>query len=126
MISCSLQPTLKAEAPTTNCVERRMAPLSRVLAGLILPHDPFRSDQGDNKNETDEASQLKNCENAGTALAEVWSRLNIDGHNVHAGYVPSSEDMLFPNELSPEWCVTHIRESQYMIQVLLVLFLNWK
>ncbi|KAJ6639792.1 hypothetical protein Bhyg_12539 [Pseudolycoriella hygida] len=54
-------------------VERRMAPLSRELSGLILPHEHFGSHLN-SKNETvDGELEKRNFQYAGETLAEVWS-----------------------------------------------------
>jgi len=70
-----------------NGVERRMAPLSRELAGLILPHKHFGSHlDGDGKT-VDEQLERCNFGFAGRTLSEVWSELIIDVHPVVSEYV---------------------------------------
>jgi len=70
-----------------NRVERRMAPLSRELAGLILPHEHYGSHlDGDGKT-VDEQLERCNFGFAGRTLTEVWSGLIIDGHPVVSEYV---------------------------------------
>ncbi|GBP53742.1 Probable ATP-dependent RNA helicase DDX27 [Eumeta japonica] len=70
-----------------NRVERRMAPLSRDLAGLILPHDHFGSHLDERGITIDEHLERSNFEFAGNVLAEVWSSMEIDGYNVTPKYV---------------------------------------
>ncbi|CAH1113118.1 unnamed protein product [Psylliodes chrysocephalus] len=70
-----------------NRVERRMAPPSRELAGLILPHDHFGSHLDKRGVTIDEHLEISNFEFAGNVLAEVWSSMEIDGYNVTAKYV---------------------------------------
>ncbi|KAG5864171.1 hypothetical protein JTB14_028084 [Gonioctena quinquepunctata] len=55
-----------------NRVERRMAPLSRELAGLILAHDHFGSHLDDRGVTINEHLERSNFEFAGNVLAEVW------------------------------------------------------
>nr|XP_043066048.1 uncharacterized protein LOC122321057 [Drosophila bipectinata]XP_043066049.1 uncharacterized protein LOC122321057 [Drosophila bipectinata] len=55
-----------------NRVERRMAPLSRELSGLILPHDMFESHLDNQGRTTDFDLEEKNFEFAGRTLAKVW------------------------------------------------------
>ncbi|CAH2100801.1 unnamed protein product [Euphydryas editha] len=64
-----------------------MAPLSRELAGLILPHDRFGSHLDERGVTIDEHLKRSNFEFAGNVLAEVWSSMEIDGYNVTAKYV---------------------------------------
>lgn len=63
-----------------NRVERRMAPLSRALTGIILPHERFGTHLDSQGRTTDTELEKKNFSYAGTALAEVWSDTVIDGH----------------------------------------------
>ena len=65
-----------------NRTERRMAPLSREMSGLILPHETFGSHLDGNGKTIDDALELKNFEHAGKVLAEVWSNMSIDGHPI--------------------------------------------
>lgn len=99
-----------------NRVERRMAPLSRELAGLILPHDHFGSHLDDKGCTVNVDLEKSNFEFAGKVLAEIWSTMNIDGHPVHATYVNSGEPEL-PVEEHIKWYSDHVRESQYLLQI---------
>ena len=70
-----------------NPVERRMAPLSKDTAGIILPFDTFGSHlDGSNKTVNVEL-EIKNFEAAGNILAEVWSESVIDSYPVVATYI---------------------------------------
>ena len=76
---------LAANAPgrsVFNRTERRMAPLSREMSGLILPHETFGSHLDGNGKTIDDALKLKNFEHAGKVLGEVWSNMSIDGHPI--------------------------------------------
>ncbi|KAG5889612.1 hypothetical protein JTB14_024033 [Gonioctena quinquepunctata] len=97
-------------------VERRMAPLSRELAGLILPHDHFGSHLDDRGVTINEHLERSNFEFAGNVLAEVWSSMEIDGYHVTAKYIGAGEqDLLdFPDI---KWYSEHVRESQYLLQI---------
>ncbi|KAG5877588.1 hypothetical protein JTB14_027190 [Gonioctena quinquepunctata] len=99
-----------------NRVERRMAPLSRELAGLILPHDHFGSHLDDRGVTINEHLERSNFEFAGNVLAEVWSSMEIDGYHVTAKYIGAGEqDLLdFPDI---EWYSEHVRKSQYLLQI---------
>ncbi|CAF1496897.1 unnamed protein product [Didymodactylos carnosus] len=54
-----------------NAVERRMAPLSHDLAGLILPHDHFGSHLNSSGETIDPVLEKINFQKAGEVLAEV-------------------------------------------------------
>ena len=75
-----------------NRVERRMAPLSHDLAGLILPHDHFGTHLDSQGRTTDRELELSNFEHAGKILADIWSKTVIDGNPVVAEYIPPYEN----------------------------------
>ncbi|KAG5875934.1 hypothetical protein JTB14_036467 [Gonioctena quinquepunctata] len=99
-----------------NRVERRMAPLSRELAGLILAHDHFGSHLDDRGVTINEHLERSNFKFAGNVLAEVWSSMEIYGYHVTAKYIGAGEqDLLdFPDI---KWYSEHVRESQYLLQI---------
>lgn len=100
-----------------NRVERRMAPLSRELAGLILPHDHYGSHLDDSAVTIDRKLELKNFEYAAETLAEVWSNMVIDSFSVTAEYVKPESVAKEPEPVSSEWYYVHVKESQYFLQV---------
>ena len=101
-----------------NRVERRMAPLSRALSGLILPHNHYGDHLDCNGKTIDEDLEMKNFEYAGQTFTEVWSELKIDKYNVIAEFAPSKEvDFDFIECTDHVWYANHVRESQYLLQV---------
>lgn len=102
-----------------NRAERRMAPLSRMLAGLILPHDHFGSHLDSRCHTVDEDLEKKNFKYAGDTLAEVWSTLVVDNASVTAQYVCPDEVPIAGESGDPGsvWYAAHVRESQYMLQI---------
>ncbi|CAF0726611.1 unnamed protein product [Adineta steineri] len=70
-----------------NIVERRMAPLSHDLAGLILPHDHFGSHLNDSGSTVNVDLEKLNFRKAGQMLAETWNQTIIDGYPVFAEYI---------------------------------------
>ena len=56
-------------------IERRMAPLSAALAGVVLPHDHFGSHLGDSGNTSDTDLERKNFEKAGEILCDIWNNI---------------------------------------------------
>ena len=103
-----------------NRVERKMAPLSKELSGLILPHDQFGSHL-DNRGQTiDSDLEKKNFAFAGTVLAEIWSKMVVDNFPTVAEYVNPGTSELLEEELlnkDQNWCDVHIRSSQYFAQI---------
>ncbi|CAF3356407.1 unnamed protein product [Rotaria socialis] len=77
-----------------NIVERRMAPLSHDLAGLILPHDHFGSHLNDSGATINVDLEKLNFRKAGQILAETWNQTVIDGYPCFAEYInpPATSD----------------------------------
>ena len=99
-----------------NPVERRMAPLSHDLAGLVLPHDHYGTHLDSRGATTDIELEKKNFLKAAEVLADVWSKTVIDGHKVDCQALqPGSE--LVPEPVDPEWVATHVQQSRYSLQV---------
>jgi len=71
----------------SNPVERRMAPLSRDLSGLILPHESFGTHLNKSGKTVNQELEIKNFQRAGELLSEVWSQRVIDGFPVVCEYV---------------------------------------
>ncbi|CAF3717102.1 unnamed protein product [Rotaria sp. Silwood1] len=102
-----------------NMVERRMAPLSNQLAGLILPHDYFGTHLDNNGNTVDEQLEIRNFKRA----AEVWNELTIDCYPVACRYIEpvdkkDSSSLLNSNTLDVNWLQIHVRQSQYLLQII--------
>jgi hypothetical protein len=100
-----------------NAVERRMAPLSRDLAGLILPHDHYGSHLDASGKTCDLELEKKNFQKAGEVLAEVWNATVIDGYSVTASYVQYSEGKADISGPADEWYSRHVHQSQYCLQI---------
>lgn len=101
-----------------NRVERRMAPLSRDLCGLILPHDEF-GNHLNNRNETiDVELEKKHFQKAGEILANVWSENIIDNYATTASFVNETDSEL-KNIISKDrcWWDAHIDFGQYLLQI---------
>lgn len=100
-----------------NTVERRMAPLSKELVGLILPYDTFGSHLNASRKTIDAELELRNFAAAGKVLAEVWHGTNIDGHPVFASYVEPVEQQQENESPTEAWRYNHVRQSQYTLQI---------
>lgn len=104
-----------------NRVERRMAPLSRELSGVVLPHDHFGSHLDSSGKTIDDDLEIHNFAEAGKVLASIWNDIEIDKYPVVARYIcPPANDTEIESmtaEASQEWRAEHVRESQYCLQV---------
>ncbi|CAB3979549.1 Hypothetical predicted protein [Paramuricea clavata] len=65
-----------------NRVERRMAPLSHDLAGVVLPHDTYGTHLSARNETVDKELEVKNFAKAGETLAEIWGKTVIDGYDI--------------------------------------------
>lgn len=99
-----------------NRVERRMAPLSHDLAGVVLPQDHFGSHLNSQGKTIDSELEQKNFAYAGKILGEIWSGTVIDGHPTIAEYVDEEEEVQI-SEKDPFWHTQHVQESQYLLQI---------
>lgn len=110
------------ERSAYNHVERRMAPLSKELAGVILEHNHFGSHLDPSGKTIDNDLELKNFAHAGKVLGEIWSNCVIDGYEVTAKYVEPQDDIPIPETPSQFWYSRHVNESQYFLQVKSILY----
>lgn len=95
----------------------QLAPLSRDLSGLILPHDHYGSHLDKNGKTCDTELEKVNFQKAGEVLAEVWNSTVIDEFVVVASYVGSDRGKLEISPPSDEWSSRHIQQSQYCLQI---------
>ena len=94
-----------------NRVERRMAPLSHDLAGVVLPHDTFGSHLN-NKNETvDKELEMKNFAKAGEVLAEIWSKTVINNYPTVAEYINPSDEVFITQKIRNGWQSMSVKVS---------------
>ena len=61
-----------------NRVERKKAPLSKELTGLILLHEHYSSHLNERGITIDAYLEKKNFKFAGVTLAEIWSQIIVD------------------------------------------------
>lgn len=101
-----------------NYVERRMAPLSKELAGMILPHDAFGSHLNASGKTIDAELEQKNFKKTGEVLAEIWSNLVLDGYPVTAEYVGlQNAPLTASQDIDEVWIARHCRISQYALLI---------
>ena len=101
----------------SNRVERRMAPLSRELTGLILEHKHFGSHFDSHNKTIDVELQKRNFEHGGRVFTEVWKSLEIDGFFVEAEYIGPEEHPAAELSVDEHWYTRHVRESQYFLEI---------
>ncbi|KAF2897607.1 hypothetical protein ILUMI_08576 [Ignelater luminosus] len=113
MFVCTNAPHQSARNP----VERRMAPLSRDLCGLIIPHDVCGTHLDARGRTIDKVLEKKKFE--ATEVAEVWDRTVIDGFEVIAQYVPPASTAASESTEANDvlWRDRHILQSKYCLQV---------
>ena len=111
--------THAAGSSAYNPVERRMAPLSKDTAGVILPFDTYGNHLNNSNKTVDEDLEKENFKAAGEILAKIWSESVIDDHPVVARYVdiPDTPRDAVECDKSEEWKSVHVVQSQYMLQI---------
>jgi len=103
-----------------NRAERKMAPLSKELTGLILPHDHYGSHLNESGITIDADLEKKNFKFAGVSLAEIWLQIIVDKFATVAEYIePTESELMEENLLSMDqkWCDVHLQTSQYLTQI---------
>jgi len=109
------------ERSVFNRVERKMAPLSRELAELILDHDHFGSHLDQAGRTTDLDLKKKIFCYAWNLLAQLWSAIVVDCYPTIAVYVDPDRGTLTSENLEKipdkRWFAEHIMSSQYFTQV---------
>lgn len=97
-----------------------MVPLSRVLAGLILPHDHFETHLDSNCVTVDEDLETKKFQFAGKTLSQIWSELVIDKYPVKAECISPENSEINDEELLTKdaKCISqHVQTSQHFLQI---------
>ena len=99
-----------------NPVERRMAPLSHDLAGIILPHDHFGNHLDSSGKTINQELEEINFQKAAEIVSEVWEKTVIDGYPVDCRAVPVGNSHE-PTEPDPVWVAKHCQQSRYCLQI---------
>lgn len=100
-----------------NRVERRMAPLSKQLTGVVLTYDTYGTHLDSRGKTCDPELELRNFQAAGEALANLWNELVIDSYSVCARYKNPDAEAPVPDPVDAVWYSKHVRELQYCLQV---------
>lgn len=94
-----------------NPVERRMAPLSHDLAGLVLQHDSFGNHLDASGKTIDDELEKQNFFKVAEVLSDVWSNTIIDGCKVEATAMPIGKEKDL-DDVDPTWAKEHVRQSR--------------
>ena len=89
-------------------VLKGIAPISRDLAGIILPHNRFGAHQISQGITEEIELEQRNFAYVGSKLAKVWSNTVIHGHPTVAEYIGPEMSNIFEKE--QEWYATHVKE----------------
>ena len=92
-----------------NYIKRRMAPLSKTLAGLVIPHKSCGSHLYANGEMIDPELEKKNFKVFGKILSQIWGELVLDG---------KLDELIITDGYDEQWVFKHCRISQYMLQVM--------
>ena len=103
-----------------NPCERRMAPLSRELSGVMFDHQHFGNHLNSQKKTIDKDLEYQNFKYAGQALASLQSDMGgIGGHAVDAKQVDpvSSENTIEVPAIDEAQKCAHMIRSRYFVQI---------
>ena len=98
-----------------NYVERRMAPLSKALAGVVLDHDACGTHLDDSGRTIDAELEKENFRVAGKVLTDIWSELKLDERPVITEY--GENERCYLDDIDELWVSQHCRISQHMLQI---------
>ena len=84
--------TLASGMSAYNYVERRRAPLSKALAGILLPHDSFGSHLDSQNRKIDAELEKKHFPKSGEVITEIWGELVMDQHLVIAEFAVDKQN----------------------------------
>ena len=99
-----------------NQAERIMAPLSKVLSGILLPHETFGTHLDSSRKTINTNLEKLNFKAVGEILAKVWEEIVLGKFPVVADYVEN--DAKDPVNLNEKWTSFHCGISQYLLQIM--------
>ena len=99
-----------------NPVERRMAPLSHDMAGVILQHDSYGNHLDESGKTVDLELVKQNFFKAAEVLWRIWSNTVIDGHPVDSQALPQGQEYV-PSTTDAQWVANHVRQTKYNLQI---------
>ena len=105
-----------------NQVVKRMALLSKALAGFLLPYDTFGNHLDSQGRAIEVKLEKRNFKKAGEVLGEVWNELLIDKFSMVCHYLENST--MEPAPCEESWVSKHCRILQYFFSPLYALMTN--
>jgi hypothetical protein len=96
--------------------ERRMAPLSRLLSGLLLRHDRYGNHLDSSGKTIDLPLEIRNFYGTMDVLSEIWNKLFIDKYPVYCKPVDMGCEFV-PEPSDPIWNAKHVLQSRYGLQI---------
>ena len=100
---------------TYNQIKRRMTALSKVLSGILLPHETFGTHLDLSRKTIDTNLEKRNFKTADEIWVKVWEKIVLDNFTVVADYVQNvAKD---PVDLNEKWISAHCRISRYLLQI---------
>ena len=112
-------------SPFSPC-ERRMAPLSKQLTGVVLDHKFYGYHLDSQQRTIDEVLERKNFQHAGKRLGSIFGDMVNDGHKTVSSYVkpPQNRDQPRlsrgnqPEVVEAECVYKHVTASKYPLQII--------
>ena len=95
-----------------NQVDRRMAPLSKALSGILSLHETFKTILDSSRKTIGTNLEKRNFKAVFEILAKVWEEIILDNFLVVADYVKND-----PINLNEKWISVQCRISQYLLQI---------
>ena len=100
-----------------------MAPLSKVLTGVLLDHKYYGSHLNSQKQTVNGPLEIKNFKHAGERLEELFDYMVYDKHRTYARYVdppPRRGFQELPNHCKPvdvtaDWIQSDVICSKYLL-----------
>ena len=92
-----------------NQAERRMAPLTKTLSRILLPHETFGTHLYSSRKTINTNLEKRNFKSAGEILAKVWEEIVLDNFPVVTDCVKNAAKD--PIDLSEKWIRGHCRSS---------------
>lgn len=92
----------------------------RTKSDVVLPHDTFGTHLDNSGKTIDAELEVKNFNKAGEILKEIWSDLTFDDYPVVSEYIEPGKGCIADDDIikkSDEWVATHVRSSQYFLQI---------
>lgn len=95
-----------------NRVERRMAPLSRELTGVVLEYEHYGEHLDSSKKTKNLTLEKKNFSFAGETLANIWNKIEIDGRGVLAEYIElGTQESSLKDYPSEDWYLNMFKKA---------------